>query len=93
MKSDQDLQWSFGGSEMKLLIHDLTSAEWDVVADNYKDWTIISDTGAIRPCIGCFHCWASGTGECVFKDGYHQMGALIHEAEEVVFMSGIRMAA
>ena len=72
---------------MNLLIHDLTDTEWAQISDKYKDWNVISDTGSIRPCIGCFHCWTSGTGECIFKDGYHRMCALIHEADEMVVMS------
>ncbi len=70
-----------------LLIHDLSEAEWERCAEEYKDWTVISDNGNIRPCIGCFHCWTSGTGTCVFKDGYENMGKLIHEADELVIMS------
>ena len=72
---------------MNLLIHDLTAAEWEPVADRYKNWNVISDTGGIRPCIGCFRCWTGGSGECVYKDGYHRMCALIHEADEMVVMS------
>ena len=72
---------------MNLIIHDLTASEWDLIADRYKDWNVISDTGNIRPCIGCFRCWTGGSGECVFKDGYHRMCALIHEADEMVVMS------
>ena len=72
---------------MNLLIHDLAAAEWESIADKYKDWNVISDTGTIRPCIGCFRCWTGGTGACVFQDGYHRMCALIHEADEMVVMS------
>ena len=72
---------------MKLLIHDLTAEEWDQTAEDYRDCKIISDTGPIRPCIGCFHCWTSGTGKCAFRDGYDEMCALIHEADELIVMS------
>ncbi len=72
---------------MKLLIHDLTAAEWDQVSERYEGWTVISEKDGIRPCIGCFRCWISGSGECVFKDGYNHMGALIHEADEMVLIS------
>ena len=72
---------------MKLLIHDLSAAEWEQTADLYKGWTIVSDTGGIRPCTGCFRCWTSGSGECVFRDGYNNMCALIHEADEMTVMS------
>lgn len=72
---------------MNLLIHDLTAEEWNRIADSYSTWTVISDTGTIRPCIGCFRCWTGGSGKCVFRDGYDNMCSLIHEAEEMVVMS------
>ena len=72
---------------MNLLIHDLTAREWERIADRYKSWNVISETGRIRPCIGCFQCWTGGSGACVFQDGYHRMCALVHEADEMVVMS------
>ncbi len=75
------------GSGKKLLIHDLTPDEWEKTKDKYRDWTVVSETGPIRPCIGCFRCWTGGNGQCVFKDGYDSMCTLIHEAEEVCVMS------
>ena len=72
---------------MKLLIHDYPPEKQAEIAARYKDWAIISDTGNIRPCIGCFRCWTSGTGKCVFKDGYENMCSLIHDAEEMVVVS------
>jgi len=72
---------------MNLLIHDLTAKEWNRIADSYSTWNVISDTGTIRPCIGCFRCWTGGSGKCVFRDGYDNMCSLIHEAEEMVVMS------
>lgn len=72
---------------MKLLIHDLSENEWSKVAQDYAGWKVISDNGTIRPCAGCFGCWLRTPGECVIKDGYDRMGALIHEADEMVVMS------
>lgn len=72
---------------MNLLIHDLNETEWNRIAADYKDWTVISDTGQIRPCTGCFSCWTMGSGKCVIKDGYERMGELIHNADEVHVMS------
>ena len=72
---------------MNLLMHDLSDTEWEKIAGNYKGWNVIQGTDSVRPCIGCFHCWISGSGECIFKDGYHRMYALIHEADEMVVMS------
>lgn len=72
---------------MKLLIHDLSSAEWEKVAADYKGWEIISDNGSIRSCAGCFVCWLKTPGKCAIKDGYDHMSEIIHNAEEVVFLS------
>ena len=68
---------------MKLLIHDMNDEEWSKVCENYKEWEVISDNGTIKPCIGCFGCWLKEPGECVIKDGYEKMGALIHRADEI----------
>lgn len=72
---------------MKLLIHDYSPEEQPRIPESHQGWTILSDNGKIRPCIGCFNCWTGGTGQCVIKDGYENMGALIHNADEVTVMS------
>ena len=72
---------------MNLLIHDLNEKEWAGIAEQYKGWKVISDTGTIKPCTGCFGCWIKKPGTCVMKDGYNHMGALIHKADRVVVIS------
>ena len=72
---------------MKLVIHDLSADKWHEIADRYPDCIVISDNGTIRPCIGCFGCWNKDPGKCVVKDGYENMGYLIHHADEVVVIS------
>ena len=72
---------------MKLVIHDLTTEEWEKTAADFGDCTVVSDDGTIRPCVGCFSCWTKDPGRCVIKDGYENMGALIHHADEVVVIS------
>ena len=72
---------------MNLVIHDLTKEEWGRIASKYDGWKVVSDNGTIKPCIGCFGCWVKSPGECVIKDGYDQMGALIHHADEVLVIS------
>ena len=42
---------------MKLVIHDLTAEEWEKVKQDYEGDQIISDSGTILPCVGCFGCW------------------------------------
>ena len=72
---------------MGLLIHDLSSEEWTRVSREYDGWDIVSDNGSIRPCVGCFSCWNRDPGRCAIKDGYDNMGSLIHHADEVVVIS------
>ena len=72
---------------MKLLIHDLNREDWEKRAKEYEGWTIVSDNGGILPCAGCFGCWNRTPGSCVMKDGYGDMGSLIHHAEEVRVIS------
>ena len=72
---------------MNLIIHDLDQEQWDGIAEEYKNCTVVSDNGKIRPCVGCFGCWNRDPGKCVVNDGYDNMGALIHHADEVIVIS------
>ena len=72
---------------MNLLIHDLKPEDWDEIKQSYVGWHIISDDGAIRPCVGCFSCWNKTPGRCVVKDGYDDIALLIHRADQVVVIS------
>lgn len=72
---------------MKLVIHDLSADKWHEIADRYPDCTVIYDNGTIRPCVGCFGCWNKDPGKCVIRDGYDNMGYLIHHADEVIVIS------
>ncbi len=72
---------------MNLVIHDLQAEEWETVRESYSEWYVISDHGTIKPCVGCFSCWNKTPGQCVIKDGYENMGALLHAADEVHVIS------
>ena len=72
---------------MKLVIHDLKQEEWKEIASDYAGWTVLSEDRPIRPCVGCFSCWNRTPGACVVKDGFENMGELIHRAEEVLVIS------
>ncbi len=72
---------------MQLVIHDLSAEQWNEIARNYPDSTVLCDNGAMKPCVGCFGCWNKTPGECVIKDGYDNMGYLIHHADEVTVIS------
>ena len=76
-----------GNIIMKLLIHDLEADEFKKIEKEYSEDFVISDKGTIKPCIGCFGCWKKDPGRCIIKDGYEDMGRLIHEAEEVIVIS------
>ena len=72
---------------MNLLIHDLSLDKRHEAEEAYPGWKVICDDGAIRPCVGCFSCWNRTPGRCVIRDGYEDIGALFHRAEEVVVIS------
>ena len=74
-------------SKMKLVIHDFDAEEWEQIRADYEGDRIVSDLGTIRPCVGCFCCWNKTPGRCVIRDGYENMGELIHRADEVVVFS------
>ena len=69
------------------MIHDLQPEEWNAVSPSYAGWHVIHDRGTIRPCVGCFSCWNRTPGKCVIRDGYDDIGALIHRADEIVVNS------
>ena len=72
---------------MNLVIHDLKETEWEQIRPEYEGYEVISDQGTIHPCIGCFSCWNKTPGQCILRDGYENMGELIHHASEVVVIS------
>ena len=72
---------------MKLVIHDLKAEQWEKMARDYPDAVVVTDNGNMKPCVGCFGCWNKTPGECVFKDGYDNMGYLIHHSDEVIVIS------
>lgn len=72
---------------MKLVIHDMDETLWAAHGAAYDGWRAVSDDGVIRPCVGCFACWDKTPGVCVLRDGYSDMGARIHKAEEVHVVS------
>ncbi|MCL2425135.1 MAG: flavodoxin family protein [Oscillospiraceae bacterium] len=41
----------------------------------------------LHHCTGCFTCWIKTPGECIIKDNYADMGALLGRCEELVFVS------
>ncbi len=72
---------------MGLVIHDLCPAEWEKLSHDYNGWDVVSDSGQIRPCSGCFCCWHKMPGQCVVRDGYENMGARIHRTDEITVIS------
>ena len=73
---------------MRILIHDLSNDTFQALFPEIdKDVCIISDTGIIRHCIGCFGCWIKTPGKCILKDGYDNMGKMLSKAEKVTIIS------
>lgn len=73
---------------MNVIIHDLANEQFQILFPNTaKDTCVISDTGRIGNCIGCFGCWIKTPGQCVLKDGYEHMGELLSNSDEVIIIS------
>jgi multimeric flavodoxin WrbA len=73
---------------MKLLIHDLDKLNENILLNNNGDGiTVISDDGGINPCICCFGCWIKTPGQCIIKDGYENMGALLSKCDQMIIIS------
>lgn len=73
---------------MNILIHDLNNKQFQLLFPRVNnDIYIISDTGTIRHCSGCFGCWIKTPGKCVLKDGYDNMGELLGKSEKVTVIS------
>ena len=88
MEENRKIQASAGGSFRTLIIHDLnTEDELNRIIPDRDGMRVISDDCTIHPCVGCFGCWNRDPGRCVIKDGYENMGFLIHHAEEVRVIS------
>ncbi len=73
---------------MRLFAHDLNAQEL-VLLRRYLpgDAVVISDSGEICNCTGCFGCWIKTPGRCVLKDGYQNMGELLAKCDEFVIIS------
>jgi len=73
---------------MRLLIHDLSEEQINVVLPERKDvMKIVSDDGSTHQCNGCFGCWVKTPGVCGIKDKYQNMGELFSESEEIIIIS------
>ncbi len=73
---------------MNILIHDLSNEQFQsLFPEANTSAYIISDTGTIQHCIGCFGCWIKTPGKCVLKDGYDNMGELLSKSEKVTIIS------
>jgi multimeric flavodoxin WrbA len=70
-----------------MIIHDLYQEQAEKVLANVEDTCVISDNHTIRNCIGCFGCWVKTPGQCVIKDGYENMGALLGRTKELIIIS------
>ncbi len=69
---------------MDILIHDVNDQESKrVFHDISKNAHIISDTGSIKNCVGCFGCWIKTPGKCVIKDGYEDLGEMLPFCKDI----------
>lgn len=73
---------------MNILIHDFSDEQFqELFPEINNNVYIISDTGTIRHCVGCFGCWIKTPGKCVLKDGYDNLGELLSKSEKLTIIS------
>lgn len=73
---------------MNILIHDFSDKRYqELFPETNNNAYIISDTGTIRHCVGCFGCWIKTPGKCVLKDGYDNLGELFSKSEKLTIIS------
>ena len=73
---------------MKLVIHDLTDAEFrSLVPERPTEWHTVSRTPSSHSCIGCLDCWFHPEGECPIRDNLCEIAELASEADEIIVLS------
>ena len=54
------------------------------VGASVKDVDLTSDTHALKPCLGCYHCWLVKAGECIHDDPMKKLLPLVLDADVLV---------
>jgi multimeric flavodoxin WrbA len=73
---------------MRVIIHDLGNEACKKLHIAMQDGdTVISETGKIHACLGCFGCWIRTPGLCVIQDEYQQTGNLFVRADKIIVIS------
>jgi multimeric flavodoxin WrbA len=72
---------------MKMIVHDLSQKDFEALGIQTDTDIVISDTGTIKNCIGCFGCWIKTPGVCVLKDDYRNLGERLAGCDELLVIS------
>lgn len=72
---------------MRVLLHDLSAAEFSQAFPAPPENTVILGGGRGHACIGCLGCWVKTPGQCVIRDAFGDLGALLGHAKEVILVS------
>jgi len=68
---------------MRIIISDIS----DLSVGKGDELKVPNENEKLHHCTGCFGCWLKTPGQCVIKDHYADMGALLGRCEELVFVS------
>lgn len=77
-----------GIDEKKLIIHDSKNSNFtECLQNKYPASVILSPEKTIRSCVGCLGCWLKTPGTCVLNDSFSNMGKIISQCTEMIFIS------
>lgn len=71
----------------KMIIHDLSEAEWSKLELDLENTIVIPADGKYAPCKGCFGCWLKTPGKCVMKDKLQNIATQIVSSDELIIIS------
>ena len=73
---------------MRVILHDLTEAQWEALRFEKKEGDeIVAGSGQEKFCTGCFGCWLKTPGRCVIPDAFQCMGEKLSKADELIIIS------
>lgn len=73
---------------MRVIVCDISDEVLERIGFSVNDDDyVITNSGRLRPCVGCFGCWVKNPGVCIIKDGYQNIGYWLSKCDELIVIS------